>query len=125
MNNTCVICLEDNNKTNSFKCDNCNNIYHNTCINKLKNNICPLCRVDLKKNNTHYTNYNFNNMDSCNYYDIQKYLNKWDNTECFTNAHYFNLETLGNWDMKQDLSFTYTCMHVECVDCNKIKIYRL
>ena len=126
----CAICLDENNKNNedNFICVHCNNIFHNSCIKKMNNNLCPLCRKELKNTSYNYENYIFNNMSNLynsneNNYNINFYLDKWNNKKCFHNNHKFKLETLGDWDiLNNDFYFTYKCMYIECLNCNKSKI---
>lgn len=117
----CVICLEKVDKNKNFKCRTCNNIFHTKCIYDLKEKKCPLCREKIKI--VHKSNYNviFNNMNDNDVYDIDKYINKWGRKTCLSNNHKFCLETLGDWGLNSnttDLKFKYTCMHIQCVDCN-------
>ena len=123
-NNICAICLEENIiNNNNYKCLYCNNSFHNSCIKKMKNNICPLCRKELQIYSKNYKNCTFNNMSNHNNYNIDNYLDKWDNKKCFKNNHNFKLETLGDWEMiNEEFSFIFKCMYIECVNCNKTKI---
>jgi len=117
--NECVICLETVDKNKNFKCSTCKNIFHTKCIYNLIEKECPLCRTEIKIIiNTKY-NCIFNNMNQNDIHDIDKYINKWGRKTCVSNNHKFCLETLGNWDMgSRGLEFKYTCMHIQCVDCN-------
>lgn len=118
----CSICLEYNNEDN-YTCMYCNNSFHNSCVKKMKNNNCPLCRKELQIYSTNYKNVIFNNMNTHNNYDIDNYLNKWNNKKCFSDNHNFKLETLGDWSMiDNEFKFTYKCMYIECINCNKTKI---
>lgn len=117
----CVICLEKVDKNKNFKCKTCNNIFHTKCIYDLKEKKCPLCREQIKIEYKSNYNYIFNNMDDNDIYDIDKYINKWGRKTCLETKHKFCLETLGDWGINNnttDLKFKYTCMHIQCVDCN-------
>jgi len=119
MDNECVICLEDVDKHKNFKCKLCKNIFHTKCIYDLKEKKCPLCREEIKIDIHSKHNCIFNNMNENDIYNVDKYINKWGNKICLQNRHKFCLETLGNWDMCNiGLVFEYTCMHIQCVDCN-------
>ena len=130
-NDICAICLDENNEDN-FVCNYCNNVFHNTCIKNMNNNYCPLCRKELHNTSYNYKNYIFNNMSNLddntennnkNKYNINFYLEKWNNKKCFINNHKFKLETLGDWDiLNNDFYFTYKCMYIECLDCKVSKL---
>ena len=120
----CAICLEYNNEDN-YTCMYCNNSFHNSCVKKMKNNNCPLCRKELKIYSTNYKNVIFNNMSTHHNYDIDNYLDKWNNKKCFSDNHNFKLETLCDWTMLDNeftFTFTYKCMYIKCINCNKTKI---
>ena len=44
---TCSICLEDFKLEEIVSLTNCKHIFHNQCIEKWKNNTCPMCRNNL------------------------------------------------------------------------------
>lgn len=46
-NDICAICL-DNNNEDKYVCMHRNNIFHNSCIKKMNNSLCPLCRKNYK-----------------------------------------------------------------------------
>ena len=115
----CVICLEPVDKKKNFKCKTCENIFHTKCIYNLNEKVCPLCRAEIKIMVESKYNCIFNNMNENNIYDVDKYIDKWGRKTCLSNNHKFCLETLGNWDMTSGrLQFDYTCMHIQCVDCD-------
>lgn len=115
----CVICLEPVSNNKNFKCKKCKNIFHSKCIYNLIEKECPLCRERIKIEVNSKYNCIFNNMNENNIYDVDKYINKWGRKTCLSNNHKFCLETLGDWGMSsRGLTFKYTCMHIECVDCN-------
>lgn len=119
MNEECIICLEQNCTEDCFSCDTCKNVFHNSCIVKIKNKLCPICRCSIKKK---YNNYTFNNMDLNRNFDIDYYINKWNNRKCINSNHLFELETLGEWNVNNntwDLIFEYKYMHIKCVNCEK------
>lgn len=115
----CVICLEPINEHKNFKCKECKNIFHAQCIYNLIEKECPLCRTPIKIEVNSKYNCIFNNMNENVIYDVDKYINKWGRKTCLSNNHKFCLETLGDWGIfNRKLKFKYTCMHVQCVDCN-------
>ena len=117
----CVICLEPVNKIKNFKCKKCQNVFHTKCIYDLKEKKCPLCREKIVIVHKSKYNFIFNNMNDNDVYDIDKYINKWGRKTCLENKHKFCLETLGDWGIDYnttDLKFKYTCMHIQCVDCD-------
>lgn len=117
----CVICLESINKKadSIIKCGICENIFHKKCIYNLKKKECPLCRTKINLHHSDKYNVVFNNMNDEDVYNIDKYIDKWGRKTCLDNNHKFNLETLGDWGLFDGrLKFKYTCMHIQCVDCN-------
>ena len=121
MEHECVICLEsmDENANSVIECESCRNIFHKKCIYKLQKKECPLCRERIQLNNSTNFNIVFNNMNEDDVYDIDKYVNKWGRKTCLSNDHRFCLETLGDWGLSDTgLVFKYTCMHIQCIDCD-------
>jgi len=119
IDNECVICLEEVDKHTNFKCKLCKNIFHTKCIYNLKEKKCPLCREEIKIEIKSKHNCIFNNMNDNDIYDVDKYISKWVRKTCISNNHKFCLETLGDWEMSSnELIFKYTCMYIECADCN-------
>ena len=61
-------------------------------------------------------------------FDLNNYLKKWNNKECFINNHSFEVETLGDWvssnDSERILDFKYKFMYVKCKECNIDKIIK-
>ena len=116
----CSICLENINQESydKFKCNQCNNTFHFSCILNLKKNICPLCRSKIKYKQT-YNNYTFNNMNSSNKYNIDYYIYKWNDKKCISSNHKFKLETLGDWNFDNNYKpiFTFKSMYVQCINC--------
>ncbi|VVU95602.1 hypothetical protein CPAV1605_1354 [seawater metagenome] len=45
----CAICLDSLNKKHTIVKLNCDHIYHLECITKVENNLCPLCRKTIVK----------------------------------------------------------------------------
>lgn len=117
----CVICLESIDKTidTFMKCNVCENIFHKKCIYNLKKKECPLCRTKINVNYSNKYNAIFNNMNDDEVYNIDKYIDKWGRKTCLDNNHKFRLETLGDWGLRNGrLTFKYTCMHIQCIDCD-------
>ena len=117
----CCICLDEIKETENdiVTCIHCKNYFHSKCINSWNNN-CPLCRKTLRENDVNRT-YTFNNMNN-DYHNLKKILTAWDNNhnKCYEENHHLIIETLGEWSSEgrgTDLSFKYTCMHVECPTC--------
>ena len=85
----------------------------------MKEKKCPLCREKIKIEIKSKHNCIFNNMNDNDIYDVDKYINKLGRKTCISNNHKFCLETLGDWEMSNsELIFKYTCMYIECADCN-------
>ena len=59
----CIICLDNFKLNDEILYLPCMHLYHKECIIKwfLKEDICPLCRDDYKKNKSNLNNYNINN----------------------------------------------------------------
>ncbi len=50
-NNCCSICMEEFKLAEILKMLPCTHVFHRKCINKWKNNACPLCRKSILKFN--------------------------------------------------------------------------
>ena len=77
-----------------------------------------LCMSESKPSTKNYT---VNNMlIGERNFDVNYYLKKWENKNCFDNNHNFHLETIGDWDFRNgDMQFDYKYMLIQCKQCNK------
>ena len=118
----CAICLCEINaiSANLKQCNICKYKFHLDCVKRL--DTCPMCRSSFLPSQCIESNVQFNNMNIQDSHDINSILSRFGRQSCLDNKHMFYLETLGDWKLGDDnrLSFTYSCMHVECKDC-KIK----
>ena len=124
----CVICLDEiKDKDKEYKCYSCDNYFHHDCIVNLKKKACPLCREKIiyfqkdLKYNVSYKNIKFNNLTTRINYDLDKFISKWKNNKCIEYNHCIKLETLGEWvfdGLNKELNLRYTCMYMECENCN-------
>ena len=82
----CVICLDNIKNNQEIVKLKCNHIFHYTCLSKIKNNLCPLCRYKItdeslcleNHSNLFYSGFYYKNGKCriCSKKNIKYYLNK-------------------------------------------------
>lgn len=119
----CCICLENENCVEFY---DCKHVFHEDCLNKLKQfkfNRCPICKCKnsgIKQQKTFTNKITFNNMTNREF-NLNKYLCKWEKKDCIEKNHSFLVETLGDWysnhNSDEIVSFSYKFMYIQCEEC--------